>query len=52
LGGGTVTQLAPGRYQYTFAAKAPSGFDPTVTTTVAVDGNPDLSREVGALKAL
>ena len=36
-------QVAPGQYQYTFAAKAPSGFDPTVTTTVAVDGNRDLT---------
>jgi OmcA/MtrC family decaheme c-type cytochrome len=37
--GGTATQVGPGQYQYTFNAKAPSGFDPTVTTTVAVDGN-------------
>src|SRR5271170_3557039 len=43
LGGGKVKQIAPGEYQYTFAAKAPSGFDPTVTTTVAVDGNRDLT---------
>jgi OmcA/MtrC family decaheme c-type cytochrome len=40
---GTPTQVAPGQYQYTFTAKAPSGFDPTVTTTVAVDGNRDLT---------
>ena len=32
-----------GQYQYTFKAKAPAGFDPTVTTTVAVDGNRDLT---------
>jgi len=43
LGGGTVKSLGSGQYQYTFAAKAPSGFDPTVTTTVAVDGNRDLT---------
>jgi OmcA/MtrC family decaheme c-type cytochrome len=43
LGGGTLTSLGPGQYQYTFAAKAPAGFDPTVTTTVAVDGNRDLT---------
>ncbi len=41
--GGTATQTAPGQYKYTFIAKAPSGFDPTVTTTVAVDGNRDLT---------
>jgi OmcA/MtrC family decaheme c-type cytochrome len=41
--GGTVTQIATGQYQYTFKAQAPAGFDPTVTTTVAVDGNRDLT---------
>ncbi len=41
--GGTATQVGPGQYQYTFIAKAPAGFDPTVTTTVAVDGNRDLT---------
>ncbi len=40
---GTPTQVAPGQYQYTFAAKAPAGFDPTATTTVAVDGNRNLT---------
>ena len=40
---GTPTQIAPGQYQYTFQAKAPAGFDPTVTNTVAVDGNRDLT---------
>jgi OmcA/MtrC family decaheme c-type cytochrome len=40
---GQPTQIAPGQYKYTFAAKAPVGFDPTVTTTVAVDGNRDLT---------
>jgi len=43
LGGGTVKQVGPGQYQYTYAAHAPSGFDPDVTTTVAVDGNRDLT---------
>jgi OmcA/MtrC family decaheme c-type cytochrome len=37
--GGKATQVGPGQYQYTFIAQAPAGFDPTVTTTVAVDGN-------------
>jgi OmcA/MtrC family decaheme c-type cytochrome len=41
--GGTATQVGPGQYQYTFNAQAPSGFDPTVTTTVAVDGNRSLT---------
>jgi OmcA/MtrC family decaheme c-type cytochrome len=41
--GSAATQIAPGQYQYTFQAQAPSGFDPTVTTTVAVDGNRDLT---------
>ena len=41
--GGTPKSLGPGQYQYTFQAQAPAGFDPTVTTTVAVDGNRDLT---------
>jgi OmcA/MtrC family decaheme c-type cytochrome len=41
--GGTVTPVGPGQYKYTYAAQAPSGYDPTVTTTVAVDGNRDLT---------
>ncbi|HXM43203.1 MAG TPA: OmcA/MtrC family decaheme c-type cytochrome [Bryobacteraceae bacterium] len=36
--GGTTVQVASGQYQYTFKAQAPAGFDPTVTTTVAVNG--------------
>ena len=40
---GQPTQVGPGQYTYTFQAKAPAGFDPTVTTTVAVDGNRDLT---------
>ncbi|MGD0361461.1 MAG: OmcA/MtrC family decaheme c-type cytochrome [Bryobacteraceae bacterium] len=36
-------QIGPGQYTYTFIAAAPAGFDPTVTTTVAVAGNRDLT---------
>ncbi len=43
LGGGTLTSLGQGQYKYTFQAQAPTGFDPTVTTTVAVDGNRNLT---------
>jgi OmcA/MtrC family decaheme c-type cytochrome len=42
-GGPSPTQIGPGQYQYTFAAKAPAGFDPTVTTTVGMAGNRDLT---------
>src|SRR5271165_311574 len=41
--GGKPTSLGSGQYQYTYKAQAPAGFDPTVTTTVAVDGNRDLT---------
>jgi OmcA/MtrC family decaheme c-type cytochrome len=41
--GGQATPIGPGQYQYTFVAQAPTGFDPTVTTTVAVDGNRNLT---------
>ena len=41
--GGTATPVAAGQYQYTFKAQAPAGFDPTVTTTVAVNGIRDLT---------
>ena len=41
--GGTAKSLGSGQYQYTFQAQAPAGFDPTATTTVAVDGNRDLT---------
>ena len=34
--GGTVTQLNTGQYQYVFHTKAPAGFDPTATNTVAI----------------
>ncbi len=42
-GGGTVTSLGSGQYQYTLKAQAPAGFDPTVTTTVGVVGSRDLT---------
>lgn len=41
--GGAATQVGPGQYSYTFKAQAPAGFDATATTTVAVDGNRDLT---------
>jgi OmcA/MtrC family decaheme c-type cytochrome len=40
---GQPTQVGPGQYTYTFQAKAPAGFDPTVTTTVAIDGTRNLT---------
>ena len=42
-GGGTLTALAAGQYQYTLKAQAPAGFDPGVTTTVGVVGSRDLT---------
>jgi OmcA/MtrC family decaheme c-type cytochrome len=41
--GGKAVSLGSGQYQYTFKATAPAGFDATATTTVAVDGNRDLT---------
>ncbi len=41
--GSPATQVAPGQYQYTFTAKASAGFDPTLTNTVSVNGNRDLT---------
>ena len=41
--GGTVTPVGPGQYKYSFAAKLPAAWDNTATTTVAVDGNRDLT---------
>ena len=41
--GGQVTPMGPGQYKYTFKAGAPANFDPTATTTVAVDGNRNLT---------
>ncbi len=36
--GGALTQLNSGQYQYVFKTKAPAGFDPTATNTVAIYG--------------
>jgi OmcA/MtrC family decaheme c-type cytochrome len=41
--GAPATSLGNGQYSYTFKAQAPAGFDPTATTTVAVDGNRNLT---------
>jgi OmcA/MtrC family decaheme c-type cytochrome len=41
--GGTLTQLNSGQYQYVFKTKAPAGFDPTATNTVAIYGTRTMS---------
>ena len=41
--GGTYAQTAEGQYTYTFHTKAPSGFDPTTTTTIGMYASRDLS---------
>ncbi len=41
--GNPPTSLGNGQYSYTFSAKAPTGFDASATTTVAIDGNRDLT---------
>ncbi|HLY19359.1 MAG TPA: OmcA/MtrC family decaheme c-type cytochrome [Bryobacteraceae bacterium] len=41
--GAPPKQVGPGQYTYTFQAKAPAGFDPTLTYTVATDGSRDLT---------
>jgi OmcA/MtrC family decaheme c-type cytochrome len=41
-GAGTPTST-PGQYQFTLTQMAPAGFDPTVTTTVAVVGSRNLT---------
>src|SRR5262245_14454118 len=41
--GGTYTRLADGQYRYTFGTKAPSGFSTTVTHTIGIYGNRNLS---------
>lgn len=40
---GVFTELGSGQYRYTFANKAPSGYDRTVTHTIGVYGSRDLS---------
>ncbi len=42
-GGGTLTTVGPGQYQYTMTHQAPAGFDPTVTTTIGMSGSRDLT---------
>jgi OmcA/MtrC family decaheme c-type cytochrome len=42
-GGGTLTSVGPGQYQYTMTHQAPAGFDPTVTTTIGMSGIRDLT---------
>ncbi|HKD05962.1 MAG TPA: OmcA/MtrC family decaheme c-type cytochrome [Bryobacteraceae bacterium] len=41
--GGTTTQIGNGQYTYTFATKAPAGFDTTATHTIGIYGSRDLS---------
>lgn len=41
--GGPGTSVGAGQYQYTLQATAPAGFDPTVTTTIAVNGSRNLT---------
>jgi OmcA/MtrC family decaheme c-type cytochrome len=41
--GGVQTQVADGEYVYTFAAKLPKTFDPTVTHQVGIYGNRNLT---------
>jgi OmcA/MtrC family decaheme c-type cytochrome len=42
-GGTTTTLSAAGQYQYTFHAKAPSGFDATATHTIGIYGSRNLT---------
>ncbi|MGH9646920.1 MAG: OmcA/MtrC family decaheme c-type cytochrome, partial [Bryobacteraceae bacterium] len=41
--GGTSTQVGPGRYQYTFHTRAPSGFDASATHTIGIYGSRNLT---------
>lgn len=41
--GGTFVQNNDGSYTYTFATKAPSGWDPTATHTILIYGNRNLT---------
>lgn len=41
--GGTFTQVSDGVYKYTFATKAPSGFDATATHTIGAYGSRNLT---------
>jgi OmcA/MtrC family decaheme c-type cytochrome len=42
--GGTFTLVSDGLYQYTFAKRAPSGFDATATHTIGAFGSRDLTQ--------
>lgn len=42
-GGGTLTAVGPGQYQYTMTHMAPASFDPTITTTVAIAASRNLT---------
>ena len=41
--GGTFTTIAEGQYRYTFKTKAPAGYDRSVTHTIGVYGNRNLT---------
>jgi OmcA/MtrC family decaheme c-type cytochrome len=41
--GGTTTSLGNGQYTYTFATKAPAGYDATATHTIGIYGSRDLT---------
>jgi len=41
--GGAYTPMAAGQYKYTFATKAPSGYDTSATHTIGIYGSRDLS---------
>lgn len=42
--GGTIAKTADGSYVYTFATRAPGGYDPTVTHTVGGQASRDLTQ--------
>ncbi len=42
--GGTTQTVAVGEYVYTFATKAPSGFDPTATNRIGIYGSRNLTQ--------
>lgn len=42
-GGGTLTNVGAGQYQYVMKNLAPAGFDPTITTTVAIAASRNLT---------
>jgi OmcA/MtrC family decaheme c-type cytochrome len=41
--GGSTTTVATGQYKYTFATKAPSGYDTTATHTIGIYGSRNLT---------